>query len=197
MSKYGLMGLAALGLLCSSVTNAVELKVSSHALERTLKAQLFSGENGRYYIKGDARSACFVYADNPSVSFANDRIVVHVHTSARLGTHIGGSCLGVGLAPKVEVSLVPVAEGETIGFQDARIDRASESRELNFILLPFLSHKVPATLKVNAAEILRQLLAHSTESTGYDLTLDHLKIHSMQVQDNSLVIDVDGSLSVK
>ena len=110
---------------------------------------------------------------------------------------IGGSCLGLGLAPKVEVSLVPVAEGETIGFQDARIDRASESRELNFILLPFLSHKVPATLKVNAAEILRQLLAHSTENTGYDLTLDHLKIHSMQVQDNSLVIDVDGSLSVK
>jgi hypothetical protein len=185
-------------LLCIHLSaNAVELKVSSHALERTLKAQLFSGENGRYYIKGDPHSACFVYADNPSVSFANDRIVVHVHTSARLGTHIGGSCLGVGLAPKVEVSLVPVAEGETIGFQDARIDRASESRELNFILLPFLSHKVPATLKVNAAEILRQLLAHSTENTGYDLTLDHLKIHSMQVQDNSLVIDVDGSLSVK
>ena len=34
----------------------VELKASREALERTLNRQLFSGPNGRYYLKGNAQS---------------------------------------------------------------------------------------------------------------------------------------------
>jgi hypothetical protein len=158
--------------------------------------QLFSGPNGRYYIKGDAASACYVYAESPKVSFSGDRIFVHVHTSAKLGTHIRGTCLGIGLSPDADVSLLPDAEGETIGFRDARIEHLSESRELNFVLMPFLSHKVPSSMKVNAATLLRQVLAQSLQSTGYDLKLDRLKIHSMQVEGDTLVVDMDGDLSV-
>ena len=51
-------------------------------------------------------------------------------------------------------------------------------------------------MKVNAADLLRQLLATSTQTTGYDLTLDEMKIHSMQVTGDTLVVDFDGSLSV-
>lgn len=176
--------------------HAVELKISAQALEHTLKTQLFSGAAGRYYIKGDVNSPCYVYAESPKVSFAGDRIVVHVHTSAKLGTHFHGACLGVGLSPDADVSLLPDAEGETIGFRDARIERLSESRELNFVLMPFLGHKVPSSMKVDAATLLRQVLAQSMQSTGYDLKLDRLKIHSMQVVGDTLVVDVDGDLSV-
>jgi hypothetical protein len=183
-------------LAVSPAVHAVELKISAQALEHTLKAQLFNTPDGRYYIKGDANSACHVYAELPKVSFSNDRIVVHVHTSAKLGTHIHGTCLGIGLSPDADVSLLPDAEGETIGFRDARIEQLSESRELNFVLMPFLSRKVPSSMKVNAATLLRQVLAQSVQSTGYDLKLDRLKIHSMQIQDNALVVDVDGDLSV-
>ena len=191
----------ALGLLLSLLAaaptaHAVELKISAQALEHTLKMQLFNGPNGRYYIKGDANSACYVYADSPKVSFAADRIMVHVHTSARLGTHFRGTCLGVGLAPDADVSLLPDSEGETIGFRDARIEHLSESHELNFVLMPFLSHKVPSSMKVNAATLLRQVLAQSMQRTGYDLKLDRLKIHSMQVEGDALVVDVDGDMSV-
>ena len=59
---------------------AVELKVSREALERTLKQQLFSGPNGRYYLKGNAQSPCSIYAENPQLRFAVDRIVVQVKT---------------------------------------------------------------------------------------------------------------------
>ena len=41
---------------------AVEMKVSRQALERTLQQQLFGGPDGRYYVKGNAQSACFTYA---------------------------------------------------------------------------------------------------------------------------------------
>lgn len=191
-----LFGFVFLLLAGSSAAHAVELKISAQALEHTLKTQLFNTSDGRYYIKGNANSACHVYAESPKVSFTGERILVHVHTSAKLGTHIHGTCLGIGLAPDADVSLLPDAEGETIGFRDARIESLSESRELNFILIPFLSRKVPSSMKVNAATLLRQVLAQSLQSTGYDLKLDRLKIHSMQVEDNALVVDVDGDLSV-
>lgn len=183
-------------LTLSPVAHAVELKISAQALEHTLKAQLFNTPDGRYYIKGNANSACHVYAESPKVSFSGDRIFVHVHTSAKLGTHVYGACIGIGLSPDADVSLLPDAEDETIGFRDARIEHLSESRELNFVLMPFLSRKVPSSMTMNAATLLRQVLAQSLQSTGYDLKLDRLKIHSMQVEDNALVVDVDGDLSV-
>src|ERR1700722_8469567 len=175
---------------------AIEVGISSQALERTLRAQLFNGPEGRYYIKGDASSACYVYADSPHVTFVDDRIVVHVHTKAKLGTSVHGACLGVSLSTNADVSLVPDAEEESIGFRDARIERLSESKELNFLLVPFLSHKLPAQMKMNAAGLMRQLLSRSTETTGYALSLNSLKLHSLLVEGDSLVMDADAALKV-
>jgi hypothetical protein len=180
----------------SSSSSAIEVKVSAQALERTLRAQLFNGPQGRYYIRGDATSPCYVYAESPHVTFLQDRIVVHVHAKSKLGTSVHGACLGVSLTTDTDVSLIPEAEEESIGFRDARIERLSESRELNFILAPFLSHKVPAQMKVNAAVLMRQLLSRSTETTGYALSLDSLKLHSLLVEGESLVMDADANLKV-
>ena len=188
-----LLSLAALATSCLGV----ELRVSRAALERTLKQQLFSGQDGRYYLKGTARSACWVYAEQPELSFVADRVIVKLKTHARLGTSVVGKCVGLGLAPTAEVSMVPDAEGETIGFRDARVVRVSDSKELNFLLLPFLSGQVPSSMKVNAAEVLRKALEGSTLTTGYKLALDRLKIHSMVIEGDWLVLDVDGDMSVK
>jgi hypothetical protein len=49
---------------------------------------------------------------------------------------------------------------------------------------------------VNAADFVRQILSTSMQTTGYEMKLDHLKIHSMQIDGNSLVVDFDGDLSV-
>jgi hypothetical protein len=179
---------------------AVELRVTAKALEHTLIQQLFNGDQNRYYMRGDAKSACYVYAQDPRVSFKDDRVIVHVKTHARVGTDVAGKCIGVSLNPEADVSVLPDAEGESIGFRDARIEKLSESRELNFLLTPFLSRKLPQAMKVNAADLLRQLLTKSAATTGYTLTLDSLKVHSMIV-DNSilapaLVVDVDGNISV-
>jgi hypothetical protein len=175
---------------------AIEVKVSSQALERTLRTQLFNGPQGRYYMRGDATSACYVYADSPHVTFVQDRIVVHVHAKAKFGTAVHGACIGVSLTTEADVSLIPEAEEESIGFRDARIERLSESKELNFLLVPFLSHKLPAQMKMNAAVLMRQLLSRSTETTGYALSLNSLKLHSLLVEGDSLVMDADAALKV-
>lgn len=176
--------------------HAVELTVSRAAIERTLVQQLFSGPAGRYYLKGNAHSACSVYAENPEVVFAADRVQVKVKIHAKLGTAMTGHCVGITLAPSAEVSMVPDAEGESIGFRDARVEHVSESRELNFLLMPFLSHQIPSSMKVNAADLLRKALASSTANSGYQVTLDRLKIHSMLIQGDAIVLDADGDLSV-
>ncbi len=125
------------------------------------------------------------------------RIVVLLKTHAWLGTAVRGMCLGIALSPTAEVSVAPDGEGESIGFRDARVEHISDQRELNFVLTPFLSHKIPSGMKVNAADLLRNALAGSTATSGYKVTLDQLKIRSMQIENDALVVEADGSLSVK
>lgn len=184
-------------VLHTQVAHAITLRVSAKALERTLHKQLFKDPSGRYYIRGRADAACSVYAEDPAVSFRGDRVVVHVKTHARLGSALHGTCLGIALNVEADVTLIPEAEGETIGFRDPRVENLSESRELNVFLEPFLSRKLPQELKVNAADVLRQALANSVQTTGYDLKLAALKIHSMQVDHDALVVDLDGDLDVQ
>ena len=176
---------------------AVELKVSRDALERTLKQQLFSSPDGRYYLKGNAKSACFVYAEDAKLKFVDDRIVVTLKTHARLGQKVAGACIGIALNLPAEVSLAPDGEGETVGFRDARLDKISDHQELNFILTPFLSRQIPTGMKVNAADLLRKALENSTATSGYKVSLERLKIHSVQIQGDDLVVDVDGDIGVQ
>jgi hypothetical protein len=185
-----------------STAHAVEVHVTADALERTLKGQLFtvpgpSGRPERYYLKGSSTSACAAYAEDPHVSFRDDRIVVHLKTHSKLGATVHGACVGITLNAETEVSFVPEAEGESIGFRDAKIDRLSDNKELNFLLEPFLSKKLPAEMKMNAAAVLRTLLVHAPDQTGYKLTLTELKLHSMQVDGQELVADLDAKIRVE
>jgi hypothetical protein len=186
-----------LGMGGARMARAIEVKVSAKALERTLRTQLFNGPDGRYYLRGDASSPCSVYAEDPHVTFKDDRVVVHVHTRAKLGKALRGACIGVSLNTDADVSVVPDAEGESVGFRDAKIEQISESKELNFLLVPFLSHKLPSQMKLNAADMMRKVLSQSVASTGYTITLDSLKLHSMMVDHDALTIDVDAAMSIE
>jgi hypothetical protein len=188
-----------LGIFAPACTPAlaVELRVSRDALERTLRQQLFTGPDKRFYLKGTSQSACSVYADDARVSFVQDRIVVKVKTRARMGKAVGATCVGISLSPTAEVSMAPYGEGEIIGFRDAQLLKVSDRRELNFLLTPFLSHQVPSSMKVDAAGLLRKAFEGSVATSGYKLTLDRLKVHSMQIQGDTLIVDFDGDISVK
>jgi hypothetical protein len=193
-------GMLALGLLLSGALTqgaCVELKVSRDALERTLKQQLFNGPKGRYYLKGNPQSACAIYAESPQLRFAGDRIVVEMKTHSSLGSAVAGTCIGITLSLPAEVSLAPDGEGETIGFRDARVERVSDQPELNFVLMPFLRNQVPKGMKVNAADLLRKALEGSTATSGYKVSLEHLKVHSVEIQGDALIMDVDANLSVQ
>lgn len=201
MRRALLLPLAILASCAVPAAFAIEVHISAPALERTLKTQLFTipgppGQPNRYYLRGSASTACSVFAEDPHVTFKDDRIVVHLRTHSRLGTAVRGTCLGINLTTDAEVSFIPEAEGESIGFRDARVDHLSENKELDFLLVPFLSRKLPAEMKINAAELMRTLLIHAPDQTGYTLTLSSLKLHSMQVDGQSLAVDLDAHIKV-
>lgn len=195
-TPYRIAAILILLLAATRLAHAVGLKVSTDALERTLNKQLFTAD-GRYYIKGKPNDACFVYAEQPRISFHDDRVWVHIRTHSKLGAGLKGTCLGVSLTADADVSVEPEAQGETIGFRNARIEHLSTSRELNIFLVPFLNGKLPQQMKFNVADLIRTALAQSAPATGYTITLESMKIHSMQVDHNALVLDVDADVSVK
>jgi hypothetical protein len=190
-----------IGLFCTVIgmtqAHAVELKVARQTLDRTLRQQLFSGQYGRYYIKGSAQTPCYTYAESPQVLFAQGRVAVQLHVVAKVGKTFGGSCLGFTLSLPVVVSVMPDAQGESVGFRDARLDRLSNQPELNFLLTPFLNRQIPSSMKVNAADLLRKALANSTTTSGYKIALDKLEIRSIDVTPDNLVVNGDGSISVQ
>ena len=93
MSRILTALLCVAALVCTRPAGAIQVKVSSQSLERTQKAQLFGSADGRYYLRGDANSQCYVYAENPHVSFVGERILAHVTTQAKLGKVVRGTCL--------------------------------------------------------------------------------------------------------
>jgi hypothetical protein len=184
----------------STSAHAIEVRVTAPAIERTLRHQLFNqadpdGKLDRHYLKGNGTRGCSVYADEPHVSFRDDRVVVDVRIHARLG--FGKACIGISVATQSEVSFVPEAEGESIGFRDAHVDHLTDNRDLDALLEPFLSTKLPQEMKVNAADLMRNLLVKAPDSTGYKLTLETLALHSMQVTGDVLVVDLDANFLVE
>ncbi len=197
-------------LLATTAAHAsTELRITAPALERALTRQLFNqpGPNpkdpaDRHYLRGTAQKGCSVYADDPHITFRDpvapeieSRIVVTVKTHAKIG--IGKSCFGLSVTADSTVSFIPEAEGESIGFRDARIERLSNNKELDLLLEPFLAKKLPQEMKVNAANLLRTLLVRAPDSTGYTLTLTTLKLHSMQVEGEALHVDLDAEIKVE
>ena len=122
---------------------AVELRIGRDALERTLKQQLFSNPNGRFYLKGTPRSACSVYAEDARVSFLQDRIVVKVKTRAHMGKSVGGACIGIALSPLAEVSMVPTEKASPSGSETPSSSASAISASSISCSLPSSAAKSP------------------------------------------------------
>lgn len=183
-------------LVSAAPLRAIEVRISAHALQFTLQKQLFKDAQNRYYLRGSANEGCSLYAQDPKVSFRDNRIVVRVTIHGQLGKMMFGHCIGIPIHTTPEVSLVPVAHGEVVGFQDAQIDSVSDNGELNALAMPFMKNKLPKSMEVNVAEQLRKILNDSGPSLGYDFTLKDLNLVTLAVQGDHLFLNVEAKLLV-
>ena len=110
----------------------------SGALERTLNKQLFNSPGNRYYIKGKPDGGCFVYAEDPKITFKDDRIWIHIKTHSKLGTTMQRMLASaLALPPKPTSPSSPRHRARTLASAMPEIEHLSTSRELNVFLVPF------------------------------------------------------------
>ena len=158
---------AACLLFATLPARAVTLRISAAALERALRRQVFTSAGA------DSKPSRHYLRGNPQQPcsvYADEPHIAFLH--------------------------IPDADGESIGFREARIHNAINNAELNTLLEPFLAHRLPAEMTVNAANLMRTLLVRAPDATGYNLTLLTLNLHSMSVQDQSLLVDLDADIRV-
>jgi hypothetical protein len=193
--------LLAVLLVLAPAAHAIEVRVTAPALERTLERHVFhqagpDGKLDRHYLRGSAaKGGCSIYSDEPHVMFKDDRVYVTVKTHAKLG--FGRNCFGISVSAESEVSFIPEAQGESVGFRDARIEHLSSNKEVDLLLEPFLQKKLPQEMTVNAADLIRKLLVRSPDSTDYLFTLEMLQLHSLRVDGQDLVVDLDANFRVE
>lgn len=122
---------------------------------------------------------------------------MRMHTGGKYGKQIAGHCVGFPVSMMTTISLAPLADGEIIGVTDAKIDRLSDSDEMNFILSRFVNKNLPAGLQMNAATMLREILTKSTETSGYPLTLERLQVRNVHTTDKYLAVEYDSDMKVE
>ena len=107
-----------------------------------------------------------------------------------------GECFGVSLTTDADVSFVPEAEGESVGVSRCA-DRAAERIEGAELSAGAVSKPQAASADEGErggpdAQAAEPVAA----TTGYTLTLDSLKLHSMLVEGQVLDTDLDADIGV-
>jgi hypothetical protein len=183
-------------VLCGPELRALDLKVGAQPLQHALVKQLFSAADGRYYLRGNRTSACYLYAQNPQLHFGGDRIYLDLHLSGKLGGSFAGECLGFSWAGDAEVSMLPQAQGSMIGFTDVQVDRLTSDHTLDRMLQPLLAQLVPRAIKVDAASLVSKMLHAASTRSGQTIELQQLQIERMQVEGDALELTLDGGVTI-
>ena len=132
-----------------------------------------------------------MYADDAKVTFVQDWIVVKVKTQARVGTSVGVAGVEISLSPTAEVSMVPFGERESIGFPSPTGERAAEVE----LSADTVSERAGALKhQVGCSRFAAQGAGGLWATSGFKVVLERLKVHSIEIQGDVLVVDPDRDI---
>jgi hypothetical protein len=139
------------GCLISRLSNASELALGRSAVQAIVASALFKDQGRWYLTKGD----CYVYLENPKITFANGRLVMNAHLSSRVGLEVGGSCVGTGLASDVQLSGKFVGSGSQLTLQDIKTDNVADdaTRQVLDLLQSAAGSSLPRAVNVDLMQL--------------------------------------------
>ncbi len=168
----------------------VELVLTGRATTMAFLDAAFK-RDGKYDLIRPSKCS-YTYLERPEVGFANDRVSIRVHLSARAAQEIGGQCVGGGEAFWLTLSATPFVEGATVGVKDPKVVqldnpsyRALLEAALQQGLVNGLRHDVGASLQAALAK----------DVNHYRLTINNLSITNLRVRDNVLRATIDLELA--
>ena len=112
------MRVLALLLAAAAPVSAVEIQVRYAALERILASQVFT-QDGRRYVKGDAKTKCsFAYLEHPQIQGKDGLLRIRARFTGRSALNMFGQCVGLGDAFTVVIGARPTYKDGNIGLTD-------------------------------------------------------------------------------
>lgn len=183
---------AMLFILCCIAAPAsygVELILTARAAARAFSDASFK-RDGKYDLIQPSKCN-YTYLELPEVGFANDRVTIRLHLSARAGQEISGQCVGAGEAFWLTISGTPYVDGAVVGVKNAHIVQIDNPSYR--VLLEAALQGLVNGLRNDVGASLRA--AFAKDVNHYRLTVNNLAITNLRARDNLLRATIDFELT--
>lgn len=183
-------------LLLAAPAWGVDLEIRFGALERLIGEQMFTAD-GRKYVRGAKERKCnYAFLEKPKLSAAGDRLQLKVNFSGKTALDMFGRCVGVGDSFELTLTAKPVANSGSIAFQDFNVSTPRDSfyiRRVRSALVQTLSKD----FRIDVMQHARKLIEAPHAVGAYQQEIKDLKMHSVRVAPDALVLGVDFRVIVK
>jgi hypothetical protein len=176
---------------------AAELHLEFPALERLLAQQVFTQE-GRRYLRGDAKNKCnFAYLETPRVDAAGGKLRIRARFSGRSSVNMLGQCVGLGDAFALIITARPAYRNGAIQLQD--VAAASDGKTGFYIrrVCSALSTSLARDFRYPIEAEARKLLEDPGGIPGYPRQVRRFDIPEIRIGDSALILTIDFELTVQ
>lgn len=174
------------GSFLAPVCNAVELVFTGRAATAALLDSAFK-RDGKYDLIRPSK-CIYTYLEKPEVGFADDRVNIRMHLSARAAQEVNGQCVGSTDAFWLTISGTPYVDGAVVGVRDPRIVQI-DNPAYRVLLEAALQQGLSRVLRHDVGAALRAALAKDVNR--YKLAVNNLAITNLRSRDNVLRATVD------
>jgi hypothetical protein len=164
----------------------VELSVTGRAATTAFLDAAFK-RDAKYDLIRPSKCS-YTYLEWPEVGFANDRVTIRLHLSARAAQEIAGQCVGPGEAFWLTISGTPYVDGATVGVKDPHVVQI-DNPSYRVLLEAALQQGLVSGLRHDVGASVRAALAKDVNH--YRITVNNLAITNLRARDNVLRATID------
>lgn len=188
-----------LALLLAAVApvSAVEIQVRYAALERIVASQIFT-QDGRRYVKGDARTKCsFAYLEHPQIQGKDGLLRIRARFTGRSALNMFGQCVGLGDAFTVVIGATPTYKDGNIGLTGVTAESDGKTGFYIRRVCAAIAASLARDFRYNLAADAKRAMEDPNTQPAYPRDLRDFKVTAIAATADALVLDVDFTLTVK
>jgi hypothetical protein len=176
---------------------AIEIEIRFSLLESLLAKQLFT-EDGKRYVRGDAKNRCnFAYLADPHFSSRDSQLLIRARFTGRSSMDVFGKCLGFGDSFEFEVLSQLTTRAGTLLLDKPQVQILSRDTFYSRKVLKALQASIGDAVRYPLRDEIRKLLETGSANTPYKISIPKIEIRSVQILKDSLLVDVDTRFLVE
>ncbi len=191
------MRLFAYLLIAAAPLTAIEIEIRFPLLEKQLAQALFT-QNGNRYVKGTPKDKCnFAYLATPHFASKDGKLLIRARFTGRSSIDVFGKCVGFGDSFDFEVLSGVTTKNGTLLLTEPRVKNLSKESFYSRQVVKALQGSIGDAVKYPLRDEIRKLLAAGSAAGPYKITIGKLEIRSLQILEQSLLLDVDTRFLVE